>query len=124
MKKIKLLFLIGISLLFLQSCVTDLVDETELVGNWEGIELLKDTIPSNRPPSDVKFEFRADSTYTYRLSNEFKEEGTWYTLQDKLYTTPDGGKKFSVILEPIGSDTMVFHQNRGGKPEHWKLMRK
>ncbi len=105
------------------SCRKDLVDEAALVGSWECIHILKDS-PATRKPSDIRFEFRKDSTYTYSLSNEYSEDGTYYTLDDKLYTTPKGKNKMAVKLGVSGPDTLRFYQNRSGSAEVWTMLRK
>ncbi len=115
-------FILALGICFV-SCRKDLVDESELVGTWQCIDILKDT-PATRSPSDIKFTFKADSTYTYSLANEYSEDGTFYTLDDKLYTTPNGGSKMMVKLGVSGSDTLRFHQNRGGRMEVWTMLRK
>ncbi len=108
--------------LTLFSCRKDLIEETQLVGTWECVHIKKDT-PAKRKPNDFKFTFRADSTYTYSISNEYSEDGTFYTLDDKLYNTPNGKSKMAVKLGLSGMDTLRMYQNRGGNPEVWTLVR-
>ncbi len=118
--KIFVFFLLAVTLF---SCRKDLIEEAQLIGKWVCVDIKKDT-PATRKPSDISFEFRKDSTYTYALANEYKEDGTFYTLDDKLYTTPNGKTKMAVKLGASGTDTLRFYQNRGGNVEVWTMLRK
>ena len=109
-------------ILTLFSCRKDLIEEAQLIGKWVCVEIKKDT-PATRKPSDISFEFKKDSTYIYALANEYSEDGTYYTLDDKLYTTPSGKAKMAVKLGLSGTDTLRFYQNRGGNVEVWTMLR-
>ena len=104
------------------ACHKDLVDEAEMVGTWKCVEIEKQ---EKYPPlKEIIFDFNADSTYHLHenVLNE-GQKGTWYTLGDKLYTTPEGGNLMAVKLGRSGNDTLRFYQNRGGIPEVWTMVR-
>lgn len=118
------LFIITITIIIsLMSCRKDLVEEAELLGQWECVEIDKDG--ATPPLNGLAFEFRKDSTYTLKSKEGIEaQKGTWYTLEDRLYTTPEGGKLMFVVLGRSGDDTLRFHQNRGGMPETWTMVRR
>lgn len=111
------------SFFLITSCRKDLVEETQMVGKWECVKI--ETKGENPPLKSIIFDFKADSTYHYYSVNNLKgQRGVWYTLDDILYTTPEGGKKMGVKLGVSGMDTLRFYQNRGGKPETWTMVRR
>ena len=125
--KIKSLLALSLVICFLFSCRTDLVEEAKLVGKWQCFEIERQE--KTAPLESITFEFNADSTYHYYgESKSAGERGIWYTLEDKLYITPDGGTLMAVMLGinegSTAIDTIRFHQNRGGKAETWHMLRK
>jgi len=120
--KIQSLLCLAFITCFLYSCRKDLVDEAQLVGKWKCVEIIEE---SETPPlQHINFEFNADSTYHYYSDNKNSgQKGDWYTLDDKLYTTPEGGKLMAVKLGVSGMDTVRFYQNKGGKPVVWVMVR-
>ncbi len=128
MKK-NLSFLLVLIILLISACTTNLLDHNQMVGNWHCVEIIDNNKNTSAPLGEINFEFNADSTYTYYSKDKNSgQTGTWYTLEDKLYTTPEGGKKMAVKLgltsdNPSSIDTLLFYQNRGGVPEVWKMAR-
>ncbi len=114
--------LIAIFTLTFFSCHKDLIEEAEMVGTWKCVEIEeKGEIP---PLQDIVFDFKADSTY-HLHDNDLNagQKGQWYTMEDKLYTHPEGGKLMAVKLGRSGNDTLRFYQNRGGFPVVWTMVR-
>lgn len=111
-----------LTLLF-ASCQTSLVDDSQMIGKWECVNI--ETKGENPPLKSIFFDFKSDSTYHYYSANNPKgQKGSWYTLNDVLYTTPQDGKKMGVKLGLNSPDTLLFYQNRGGKPETWTMVRR
>lgn len=109
------------------SCRKDLIEEAQLVGKWQCFEIEEQE--ESAPLQSITFEFNADSTYHYYGdSKSAGQRGTWYTLDDKLYTTPDGGNLMAVKLGvnegSVAMDTVRFYQNKGGKAVVWHMLRK
>lgn len=125
--KIKSLLALLLIVFCLFSCREDLVDETQLVGKWQCFEIEEQE--ETAPLQTIIFEFNADSTYHYYGdSKSAGQRGTWYTLDDMLYTTPDGGNLMAVKLGinegSTAIDTVRFYQNKGGKAVVWHMKRK
>lgn len=120
--KIKTVLTLLLTTLFFFSCHNDLVEESQLVGKWKCVKIEEQgTTP---PLQTIIFEFNADSTYHYYGdSKRAGQKGSWYTLEDKLYTTPEGGSKMAVMLGVSGPDTIRFNQNKGGKAVVWTMVR-
>ncbi len=118
-----LLFCMSILFFSLTSCTEESIPKEALHGKWIGIEILKGDKPSNRPPSQIQFEFRADSSYTYNIGKQYKEDGTWDIEGTKLLTKTPDRQRIAVRLEMPSSDTVIMHQNRATVKEKWTLVK-
>lgn len=114
-------FILVLIVVSLFSCRKDLMEEAEMVGKWECVEIVSQV---EQPTlKSILFDFKADSTYQMSHGKTLRK-GTWYTLEDRLYTTPEGGVLMAVKLGRSGNDTLRFHQNRGGMVEVWTMVRR
>ncbi len=94
-----------------------------LFGHWTGVEWLVGDQPSTHTPGDVTFTFDEAGRYTFSYQGT-TENGTYYTNNNQLFTTPDGGIKIMVKIPKLTQDTLVFDMNRGGQAERMTLIRK
>lgn len=120
--KLQSILSIAFVIICLFSCRKDLVEEAQMVGKWQCVKI--EETGENPPLQNINFVFSADSTYHYYGDDKNTgQKGTWYTLDDKLYTTPNNGKLMAVKLGVSGMDTLRFYQNKGGKPVVWTMVR-
>lgn len=111
-------------LLSLTAC--DNLTEKELIGQWQGFEILEEGTPLDIDPAVIRFEFLPDKTYSFYGTLKYKEEGTFKVKADYLYTTNDleenAGEK-AVLIEQLGLDTLALKMNEQGKSRLLKLKR-
>ena len=93
-----------------------------LYGSWTGAEWLVEGKPSSHSPQDAVFTFDETGHYTFTY-NDNVEKGTYYTNNNQLFTTPDGGIKMMVKIPKLTQDTLIFDMNRGGQAERLTLVR-
>jgi hypothetical protein len=94
-----------------------------LFGHWTGVEWLVGDHPSTHTPEDASFTFDEAGNYTFSYQGT-TEKGTYYTNNNQLFTTPDGGIKIMVKIPKLTQDTLIFDMNRGGQEETLTLVRK
>ncbi|MDX1911996.1 MAG: lipocalin family protein [Saprospiraceae bacterium] len=94
-----------------------------LMGAWQGTEWTIMDKPGDMDASQVQFEFREDGTYNAQFGSQ-KQNGTWRTEKDKLYTTETGKKEIMVKLLQATGARLEFEMNRGGQKEVLKLIKK
>lgn len=118
MKKILPLFL---AFLFF-SCGKDNPEDSPLLGKWEGISWVVDGQESGRDASQVTFEFLPTGSYSASFGEQ-GEQGSFYTQENKLYTTAQGQVQKVVQVMLLGEDTLQMDMNRVGTPEVLTLVR-
>lgn len=91
-----------------------------LLGHWTGKEWLIFDKPSGQDASQVSFNFDENGTYQASFGDQ-KQQGSWRTDGDKLYTTETGKKEIMVKLITADGSTLKFEMNRGGQQETLEL---
>lgn len=115
---ISLVCLTGIIML---SCGPQL-DKSMILGTWRGADWRVEGQASGYDATSASFTFRDDKSYTYTYANA-EETGTYYIVNQELYTTPAGGVKMMVKIRTLTQDSLVFDMNRGGMAETLTLLR-
>lgn len=91
-----------------------------LLGQWQGTEWLIEDKPSGIDAAQVHFKFEEDGTYKAEFGAQ-KQNGTWRTEKDKLYTTETDKKEILVKLLKADFSSLDFEMNRGGQKETLKM---
>src|SRR4030095_2364722 len=123
LKQASIIFsLCSISWLLNTACKNE-TDNKLLIGHWTGIEWLVEGQPSSHTPEAAVFTFDDQGNYTFTYNDDV-EKGTYYTNNNQLFTTPEGGIKMMVKIPKLTQDTLIFDMNRGGQAERLTLVRK
>lgn len=123
-RHLSLIALAIIMLLGTRCDVGDPIEESQLYGKWQGLSITEDNKPGEWDPSKIRFEFKEDSTYTYRLAGDYKETGTWYIFDSKLYTSASNRDDISVEIGLPTPDSMEMRQvDKKGAHILWVLER-
>ncbi|MCC6462204.1 MAG: lipocalin family protein, partial [Saprospiraceae bacterium] len=85
-------------------------------GQWQGVSWKVQGEESGRDFGAVRFEFKADDTYSAAFGNQL-EKGTFRLSGDKLYTTGENKIEKMVKLTTLSADTLVMDMNRVGVSE-------
>lgn len=108
-------------LLLSAACATD-DQKAELIGSWKGESWTVNGQASDRSAEDVRFEFKADDTYTAAYGSQ-REAGSFRVKDDHLYTTAEDKIEKMVRFSIIHQDTLVMNMNRVGTAEKLALIR-
>jgi Lipocalin-like domain len=119
-----LIFFLAMTLLgTLHSCQSTNDKNPMLIGKWQGTEWLVFDKPSDLDASKVTFEFDEAGNYTAEFGDQ-KQDGSWRTEKEKLYTTETGKKEIMVKILRLDATNLDFEMNRGGQKETLKLVKK
>lgn len=113
-------------LLLLSLAACNNLKEKELLGQWQGFELLEEDTPLDLDPSEIRFEFHPGKTYSFHGTLKYREEGTFRVKAGYLLTTntlQEGATEKAVLIEHQVYDTLVLKMNEQGKTRHLKLLR-
>jgi len=122
MKHLYSIFTSVLLITFLLSC-SDPENKKLILGKWTGTEWLVQGHPSTHTPEEASFTFDDAGNYSFEYAGNI-EKGTYYTNNNQLFTTPDGGIKMMVKIPKLTKDTLIFDMNRGGQAEQLTLVRK
>ncbi|HNL38757.1 MAG TPA: hypothetical protein PKH43_06480 [Saprospiraceae bacterium] len=118
--KNKALFLTLLLAFALSACQKANDKNPMLLGHWAGKEWLVFGKPSGQDASLVSFDFDENGAYRASFGDQ-KQQGTWRTDGDKLYTTETGKKEIMVKLITADGSTLKFEMKRGGQQETLEL---
>jgi hypothetical protein len=122
MKVSQLIYALVTMTLLFTSCIEQ-VDETQMLGAWQGTDWTIEGHPGDYNATSVFFTFMPDGSYTYQYA-DMQESGVYDIRNNQLYTTPKGGMEMMVKIQKLLVDTLVFDMNRGGQAETLTLIRK
>ena len=112
-------------LLFLLSACTNRM-EKELIGRWQGVELLEEGEPLAIDPAEIRFEFFSKNDYSFASTLNYREAGHYRVQSEYLFTTDttraDATEKVIRILQ-LEVDTLVMEMKEQEKPRELKLLR-
>ena len=94
-----------------------------LFGYWQGQNWYIEDKPADVDAAQVAFEFKPDSTYAAQFGEQI-ESGTWYTQDDKLYTTAKGRSQIVTRILEVDEQELKIEMNRGGRKERLELIKK
>jgi hypothetical protein len=120
-----ILSLVLVALFSLTACNTTDERLPLLYGDWQGVSWTRNGAPASSDPSQVKFTFNEDFSYTAALGKQ-QEAGDFVFRDSKLYTTATGDRKVEKVVGilKLEGDSLVFDMNRQGDPEKLVLLRK
>jgi hypothetical protein len=111
-------------LLLLISCANQ--RERQILGAWQAFEITEEGEPLLVKPEEVRFEFRADNTYSYQSTLNYKETGSFRIQNGYLLTRELSGAnepERAVLIERLEADTLVLGMEDQGKTREVKLLR-
>lgn len=117
-------FTLLFSLLFLIACQQ--YEEDLLSGNWQGSAILEADQPLGIEPSDITLMLKADGSYRYASTLNYKEAGTFYLEEQYLYTMDtlnQASTEKAVEIVLLSPDSLHIRMNEGGKERLLKMTR-
>lgn len=112
--------LIVAALFFLVGCAGK-YDESQLVGEWTGVEW-RDVTNDRVIDAAVAFTFDEDGRYE-ASSGTSTEKGKYWITEEKLYTIEDGKAEKKVEIAKLENDSLLLRMNRAGVIEEILLVR-
>lgn len=110
-------------LLLLNACQQEKKLLPTLFGYWQGKNWYIEDKPADVDAAQVAFEFNPDSTYAAQFGEQM-ESGTWYTQDDKLYTTATGRSQIVTRIIEANEQELKIEMNRAGRKERLELIKK
>lgn len=111
--------------LFLLFACQQMNDES-LIGQWQAVSLTEEGEPVPVNMEEISFEFRADQSYRYSSTLNYREAGAWYVETRFLYTTDtinQASTEKAVEILMLSEDSLHLGMLEDGKERVIKLVR-
>lgn len=100
--------------------------EGDLVGKWQGAQLLEGNEPLDLSPAEISFEFFESGAYEFQSTLKYREKGSFYLDGDLLVTTDtmnQASVEKTVAIVRLSSDSLHLLMDERGKERLLKLAR-
>jgi hypothetical protein len=97
-----------------------------LIGRWQAVSLTEEGEPVPVDMKEISFEFRADQTYRYSSTLNYREAGDYYVETRFLYTTDtinQASTEKAVEILMLSEDSLHLGMLENGKERVLKLTR-
>lgn len=117
-----IIFIMFFCIISMMACQNSQLDESLLIGKWKAVSWDVEGQQKGRDASSVRFEFQENKTYQAQYGTQ-QEQGTYYIMNGKLYTTEEGKAQKNVLLSTLTKDSIVMQMNRMGTLEKITLLK-
>ncbi|MBK7225514.1 MAG: lipocalin family protein [Saprospiraceae bacterium] len=107
--------------LLFANCTEDKEMLEKIIGTWKCVNWSSKSNPANQCTDQVKFVFNADKSYASFLGTA--DQGSFFISNKMLTVKPKDKLTFSVKIESVSKDSMLFIMNSAGDIEYLQLIK-